>query len=211
MDKPVISRHGSKGGRFIDGMYTTTHDLIHVIGIIIIQDTGILSDHDLVISKIELGIEKFNMSMAKEERFDFRQIMNIPVALQKGHDHPTLNENVYHGADFYHHKNLYWQIQEIVDEPQFGFLDKISTVLKTLEQLEQTIITRTELTITPEEEKSGKLVQRLPEDAMCINNASLKIFEVIKDICRKVHLASMVSVLPAASLHKKNRLLLRRK
>jgi hypothetical protein len=81
-------------------MYTTNRDLIHVTGITIVQDTGILSDHDMVISKIELGIEKFNISNKKEERFDFRQIMNIPVVLKTGSDHPTINENVFHGADF---------------------------------------------------------------------------------------------------------------
>jgi hypothetical protein len=205
MDKPVISRHGSKGGRFIDGMYTTNRDLIYVTGITIIQDTGILSDHDMVVSKIELGIEKFNISNKKEERFDFRQIMNIPVILKKGNDHPTINENVFHGTDFYHHKNLYWQIQKTADDSLLGFCDRISTVVETLEHLEQTIIERTKSTSTPEEQKIGKLVQPLPEDAMCINNASFQIFEIIRDILRKVHLASMVSILPAASLAKKKK------
>jgi hypothetical protein len=62
---------------------------------------------------------------------------------------------------------------------------------------------RTKLTITPEEQKIGKLVQHLPEDAMCINYESLQIFDIIRDICRKVHLASMVPILPASSLVKK--------
>jgi hypothetical protein len=41
MERPIISRHGSKGGRFIDGMYTTKQGLTQVTGITVIQDTGI--------------------------------------------------------------------------------------------------------------------------------------------------------------------------
>jgi hypothetical protein len=48
MERPIIFRHGSKGGRFIDGMYITKQELTQVTGITIIQDTGIYSDHDLV-------------------------------------------------------------------------------------------------------------------------------------------------------------------
>jgi hypothetical protein len=101
--------------------------------------------------------------------------MNIPVVLKKGSDHPTINENVFHGADFYHHNNLYWQIQKTADDPLLGFCDRISTVVETLEQLKQTIIARTKSKITPEEQKIGKLVQRLPEDASIMHlSKSLK-------------------------------------
>jgi hypothetical protein len=70
-------------------------DLGGVTGIKIIQDTGVLSDHNMIISKIDLGIEKFKISTEKEERFEFRRIMNIPVVLKQGHDHPTFNEQVF--------------------------------------------------------------------------------------------------------------------
>jgi len=63
-----------RGGRFIDGMYTTNRDLIHVTGITIVQDTGIPSDHDMVISKIELGIENFNISNKKRNDSTFDRL-----------------------------------------------------------------------------------------------------------------------------------------
>ena len=62
MEKPIISRHGTKGGRFIDGTYTCIQGMEKVTGITIVKDTGINSDHDLVISKLDLGIEKFQVS-----------------------------------------------------------------------------------------------------------------------------------------------------
>ena len=71
------------------------------------------------------------------------------------------------------------RIQDIASNPQFQFHDRISNVLETLEQLELSIIERTKSTITIEERKNGKLVQRLCEDATCINNAYLQIFDVI--------------------------------
>ncbi len=49
LPKPIISRHGSKGGRFIDGMYTLKQALPYILGITIVMDTGIYSDHDLII------------------------------------------------------------------------------------------------------------------------------------------------------------------
>ena len=52
-------------------MYTTAQGLNYVTGITIVQDTGILSDHDMVISKLDLGIESFSISTEKEEWFNF--------------------------------------------------------------------------------------------------------------------------------------------
>jgi len=71
------SRHGSKGGRFIDGMYASQHSLASILGIAIIQDAGVLSDHDLIISNIDLGIEHYHPNKEKTERIDFKSIMNI--------------------------------------------------------------------------------------------------------------------------------------
>jgi hypothetical protein len=50
LEKPIISCHGSKGGRFIDGMYVRKQELPFIEGITIIHDTGIHSDHSLIIS-----------------------------------------------------------------------------------------------------------------------------------------------------------------
>jgi hypothetical protein len=104
--RPIISRHGSKGSRFIDGMYTCRNGLLHVQGITIIHDTGILTDHDMVITKCDLGIEKFQINKAKEERRDHRSIMNIPVAIKKGQIHPSLNTNVFKGVEHKKNKEL---------------------------------------------------------------------------------------------------------
>jgi hypothetical protein len=90
----VISRHGSKGGRFIDGMYSEASQMYYINGITILQDTGILSDHDLVISKFELGLKKYDVSKAKEERIEYREIMNIPVDMLPNAEHPTLSDRV---------------------------------------------------------------------------------------------------------------------
>jgi hypothetical protein len=62
MTKPIISRHGSKGGRFIDGMYTYKDSLPYIKGIIIVEETGIYSDHNMVhnmvVSKFDLGLQQ---------------------------------------------------------------------------------------------------------------------------------------------------------
>jgi hypothetical protein len=72
--------------------------LPHVTGITIIQDTGIFSDHYMIISKCDFGIEKFEIFKDKEERIDFHCIMNISMVVKQGHDHPSLNNDVYKGA-----------------------------------------------------------------------------------------------------------------
>jgi len=82
LDKPIISRHGIKGGRFIDSMYTCDQGLGKILGISLINDTGINSDHVIVLNKIDLGIEKFKVTKKREERIDFRRIMNIPVPIK---------------------------------------------------------------------------------------------------------------------------------
>jgi hypothetical protein len=107
MEMPIISRRGYKGGRFIDGMYTTQQGSKHITGISIIKDSGICLNHDLIISKIDLGLEQYAVDMATEERIDFRSIMNIPVHMCHDNDHPTLNINVFKGADFKNQSTLY--------------------------------------------------------------------------------------------------------
>jgi hypothetical protein len=125
IERPIISRHGSKGGRFIDGMYTCRNGLLHVQGITIIHDTGILRDHDMVITKCDLGIEKFQINKAKEERCDYRSIMNIPVAIKKGQIHPLLNTNVFKGVEYKKNKELYHEIQETINSPKYLILDEM--------------------------------------------------------------------------------------
>jgi len=158
MEKPIISRHGSKGGRFIDGMYTSSKGLSHVLGITIIKDTGIYSDHDLVISKIDLGIKKFDISNDKEERIDFRSIMNIPVAISPEHDHPTLNTKVYKGREFKLQKELFDRIQDVAHDPKLRFIDQIGEVELELKELEKRIIDKTKATMSPSKQAEGKLL-----------------------------------------------------
>lgn len=133
MDKPVTSRHGSKGGRFLDGMYTFPQYLPIITGISIIQDTGIFSDHDLVINKCDLGLQVFCISKEKEERFDFRQIMAIPVSFQKDQDHPTLREDVFKGIEYKNHAKLLELLNQVCADPQYDIMNQITTVKNQLE------------------------------------------------------------------------------
>jgi hypothetical protein len=48
-------------------MYSLVQGLQHVKGIAIIQDTGIYSDHDMVVSKIDLGFKRMEICQDKEE------------------------------------------------------------------------------------------------------------------------------------------------
>jgi hypothetical protein len=67
LEKHVISRHGIKGGRFIDGMYTCAQSSEKITGITMISDVGISLDHMLVINKINLGIENYEISKNHED------------------------------------------------------------------------------------------------------------------------------------------------
>jgi hypothetical protein len=50
-----------------------------VMGLSMINDVGINLDHALIISNIELGLEKFEICRDREEKIDFRKVMNIPM------------------------------------------------------------------------------------------------------------------------------------
>jgi len=52
-------------------MYTDLQGMQHIQGIAIAHDTKIFSDHSLVITKMELGLKKYTISQAKEERVDY--------------------------------------------------------------------------------------------------------------------------------------------
>jgi len=43
MAKPIISRHGAKGGRFLEGMYVCQRGISCILGITIVQDTGFMT------------------------------------------------------------------------------------------------------------------------------------------------------------------------
>jgi len=145
MSKPVISRHGAKGGRFIDVMYTLPQGLSYIQGITIVTDTGIFSDHhDLVISKFDLGIKRFKISEEKEERIDYKSIMNIPMTIKLGTDHPVINDSVYKGLQYQQHVALYNQIQEICKSPDHGIIDRIEDIEGRLRDFEIEVIDRTE-------------------------------------------------------------------
>jgi hypothetical protein len=132
-------------------MYTTTQGLNYVIGITIVQDTGILSDHDMVISKLDLGIESFSISTEKEEWFNFWQIMNIPMIIKPGHNHPTLNENVFKGTEYQYQKKLFLLLQETCHDTQLKFMEKIQEIKADLVSFENDIITRKLATISADE------------------------------------------------------------
>jgi hypothetical protein len=184
-------------------MYTDLQGMQHIQGITIARDTEIFSDHSLVITKMELGLKKYTISQAKEERVDYQRIMNIPVVTPPGHDHTILNENVFKGTDFREHVKLYNTLQKIVNDPALPFKEDIKNIHQQLITFEQTIINRTVNTITKEDQDKGVLVERMPTDVEFINNTSTFFFETINNICRHANLAKRVHVLPAAAIQTK--------
>jgi hypothetical protein len=205
LEKPITSRHGPKGGRFIDGMYTLPTSLHNITGISIIQDTGIFLDHDLVISKCNLGFQKFIIANDKEERIDFRRIMSIPGNTKQGHDHPTLRDDVFKGMEYKIHVDLYKKIQKVVKDPKLGFIEDINSVKRDLEAFQRDIIHRTKTFITMQEQIDGKLVQRTQSDAQRLNQASTQFFDIIYAICRQVGLHKLVPMVNNAINHKQRR------
>jgi hypothetical protein len=185
-------------------MYSDPAAMQFNTGVIILQEIGISSDHNLVISKFDFGMKKFDFSSDKEERIDFRRIMNIPVAILTGEEHPTLSDKVFKGNKFRHHKALYKSLQNIAKDPALQLSTRIEGIHHELSNNEQHIISRTMNTITPEVQDKGKSIQRTPADAEFINNISVQFFfETINDISRHAKLAKMVYTLPAASIQDK--------
>jgi len=203
LDKPVISRHGSKGGRFIDGMYACTRGKEKVTGISLAPDIGISSDHVLVISKIDLGIEAFEVCKDKEERFDYKKIMNIPVHIKPNDTHSTLNDTVYKGSDFRIHAQIYHDLQQIAEDPNNEHKTKIASIRNQLEQLQQEVINRTRTNISEDDQAMGKLIERTPEDARIINDASEAFFTLIQNICRQAGLAKKTYIIPLVRIKSK--------
>jgi len=125
MPKPIISRHGSKGGRFIDGMYTQKLAKSYITGITIIEDMGIFSDHNMVISKCDLGMQEFKISDEKQEKIDFRKILNIPMTITTGSNHPTLSQSTFKGLAYTEHAKLFYSLQEIIYDKESGIIKKM--------------------------------------------------------------------------------------
>jgi len=176
MDKPIISRHGTKGGRFIDGMFTCMQGIEKITGISIINDTGINSDHAIVITKIDLGVDNFRINNQREKRIDFRSIMNIPVHKTHGDKHPKLNTMIYKGADFRQHAVLYDQIQRTVQDTSNDFMTRLTNIHQNLYDLEKRIITHTKETISKEDQDKGVLIKRTVDDATTFNISFKAIF-----------------------------------
>jgi len=131
--------------------------------------------------------------------------MNIPVTFHHGHDHPFLNNKVFKGIELRIHAELYQRIQDTVHDPQLKVLSKITEVKTDLESFEQHIICRTKENITVAEQSSGKLIQRLPSNALFINDISACFFPLIHEVCRNANLAALHTVFPFATLAKKKR------
>ena len=69
--------------------------------------------------------------------------------------------------------------------------------------MEHDIIARTKASITPEEQKAGKIIARTVHDATIINTASTDFFTLITDICREAHLDSNFTIVPSSSVQAK--------
>jgi len=180
-------------------MYTLQQALPYILGITIVMDTGIYSDHDLIITKCDLGIQKFHVSTEKEERMDFRSILSIPMTLLPGKDHPTLSEKVFKGIQFQEHAKLYQHLQSISNDVENGIIDRIMQIKQELLNYEATIINRTKLSISIEDQLQGRLIQRTQQDAEFLNSISSRMFATIYDVCRQAKLVRMAHVVPAAA------------
>jgi hypothetical protein len=111
-------------------MYTLQEYIhIHYItGITIISDTGIFSDHNLVISKCNLDLPSFVISKEKEERFNFWRIMPIPIKTKQGDEHPTPREDMYKGMEYRNHMELYNCLNKICRDPKHQITEQITLV-----------------------------------------------------------------------------------
>jgi hypothetical protein len=107
----------------------------------------------LVVSNIDLGIQKIELSTDREERIDFRRIMNIPMHIKCGETHPSLNTNIYKGADFRVHAQLYDAIQKACKDPNKNYMNKIIELQTGLQELELNVIAKTKANKSEENQK----------------------------------------------------------
>ncbi len=153
-------------------MYTCHQGLERVMGIAIVNDTGINSDQMLIVSNIDLEIQKFEILTDREERIDFKRIMNIPMHIKCGETHPSLNTNVYKGADFRIHAQLYEAIQKACKDPN---KNKIIELQTGLQELELEVIAKTKANISEESQKWQTYPMNNTRRNI-INNASSQFF-----------------------------------
>jgi hypothetical protein len=107
----------------------------------------------LVVSNIDLGIQKIELSTDREERIDFRRIMNIPMHIKCGETHPSSNTNIYKGADFRVHAQLYDAIQKACKDPNKNYMNKIIELQTGLQELELNVIAKTKANKSEENQK----------------------------------------------------------
>jgi hypothetical protein len=106
-------------------------------------------------------------------------------------------------VNFHIHAQLFDTIQKTVDDETHGFLDRITHIHNSMQQFEDSIITKTKDNISMEQQEAGQLVKRSPQDAIMLNELSGQFFALINDICRATGLASKVPVLPSNSFKSK--------
>jgi hypothetical protein len=94
---------------------------------------------------------------------------------------------------------LYDDIQKSEHDQDKGFMNRILEIQQTFMNLEKDIILRTKEMIGILDQAKGKLIQRSLQDAETINDASNKFFNLIKDICSDVGLATKVFIIPSNS------------
>ncbi len=129
--------------------------------------------------------------------------MNIPVRIRKGDSHPSFNDNVYKGADFCLHAQLYNKIQEIINDSNNGFSDRIQVLQSQLVEFEKEIISPTKSSISKDDQITGKLIQRTQKDAAMINTLSRQLFTLLNDICQAEELTSIIPIIPFYSIKMK--------
>jgi hypothetical protein len=153
----------------------------------------------LIFSNIELGIQKSGFSTDCEERKKIKRIMNIPMHIKRGETHPSLNMNVYKGANFRMHAQLYDAIKKACNDPNKNFMNKIVKLKTDLQELELEVIAKTKANISEESRKNGKLIQRTIHDVNIINDTLSQFFSLVNDKCHKANLASKVPIVSSRS------------
>jgi hypothetical protein len=147
------------------------------MGISIINDVGINLDHALIISNIELGLEKFEIC--------------------RGDIHPSLDTNVIKGLDNRMQAKLLESIQKAVNDLTKDFMDIIANIWTLLKSLELKVINDTKACISVEDQVLGRLIQRTMQDAETLNCASEQFFTLVNDVCQSVDLARKVPIIPS--------------
>jgi hypothetical protein len=65
-----------------------------------VTDTGVSTDHDMIVHGLHLGIEHTTIKDEVEERIDFNAITDIPVKIKEHLQHPVLGECIFKGNEY---------------------------------------------------------------------------------------------------------------